>query len=498
MSDTLHLTGAGLSVERLVAAATGKHAITLAPDGLSRMAKTHAFVTTAIENKTPVYGVTTGLGARATEVLDAQTLSAFSTQTVRGRAHASGKMLPSDVTRAAVITRVNTLLSGCAAARPEVAAHMVACLNAGLIPVVGEIGSVGVADLLTNGSVGLAFIGEGDMQGDEGTVGPSAKMMQAKGIAPLDLAPRDGLSMISHSGPSVALAAFAVYETGVAYEALQTCAALSMEGFRANVGPMDPDVLAVKPHPGQAAAAAGLRHALDGSALWAEGAARRLQDPLSFRNIVHIHGPLHTALDAARDCVLIELNGSSDNPVALIDRAALVSNGAYLAGEIAVMMDYVARAAVPVAMASLARIAKLLNPVFTDLPPFLAMPGSTSNGLAPLTKSAEALVARIVQAAQPTPVWPSVSANGVEDVLTNAPLSAASLRTIAADLVHLAALEALTACQAIDLRGVAPDLGPTLRDTHQAIRAVSDVVTEDRPLSRDINQLTALLRKRSR
>ena len=335
-------------------------------------------------------------------------------------------------------------------------------------------------------------------QGDDGTVGPSAKMMQAKGIAPLDLAPRDGLSMISHSGPSVALAAFAVYETGVAYEALQTCAALSMEGFRANVGPMDPDVLAVKPHPGQAAAAAGLRHALDGSALWAEGAARRLQDPLSFRNIVHIHGPLHTALDAARDCVLIELNGSSDNPVALIDRAALVSNGAYLAGEIAVMMDYVARAAVPVAMASLARIAKLLNPVFTDLPPFLAMPGSTSNGLAPLTKSAEALVARIVQAAQPTPVWPSVSANGVEDVLTNAPLSAASLRTIAADLVHLAALEALTACQAIDLRGVAPDLGPTLRDTHQAIRAVSDVVTEDRPLSRDINQLTALLRKRSR
>ena len=493
MAEPLILTGAGLKIAQLAHAARNGQEVQLDPAGLARMAESHALVTQAIDSKTPVYGVTTGLGAKSTETLDRDTLSAFSVQTLRGRAHATGAELAPDTIRAALIIRLNTFLTGHSAARPEVADHIAACLNAGLTPVAGAIGSVGVADLLPNATIGLALTGEGEMRDQSGTKGPAADMMVAHGITPLTLAPRDGLALASHSSLAAAQAALAFAQAEAGFTAAQTAAALSLEGFRANLGPMAAEVLAVKPHPGQAKAAAGLHALLKGSTLYAPGAARRLQDPLSLRNVVHIHGPLQSALDWARDAITIELNGSSDNPVALLDQGALVSNGAYFTGELTLVTETLSRAIVPVATAQVARIAKLLTPAFSDLPAFLAQPNSASNGLAPLTKTAEALLADIMHSAQPVPTWPSVSAAGVEDALTNAPLAARNLHQTADSFLRLAALEMLIACQAVDLRDSVADLGQGTRAAYDVLRAISPQLTEDRPLGHEIEALIAAL-----
>ncbi len=491
----LRLDGSALTVAALSRAARQATPVVLDPAGLQAMARSNALVQQVIRDKVPVYGVTTGLGARATEVLSAEQLAAFSVQTLRGRGHAIGPPEAPEVVRAGMIVRLNTLLKGHSAARPEVAQHIAACLNAGLTPIVGQTGSIGAADLVLNATLGLSLIGEGQMRDANGQIGPSARMMQAHGLTPLQLAPRDGLALSNHSSATAGMAALAMSAAHRAYEAAQTAAALSMEGFRANTGPLEPHVLAVKPYPGQLAAAEGLRLRLAGGALFDPGQARRLQDPLSFRNIAQIHGTVAMALAAARGCLELEINSASDNPVAFVDCEEITSCGAYFTAEITSTVETLSRALVPLAMAQLARLSKLLNPGFSGLPNFLARPDSASNGFAPVMKVAEALGAELVQAAQPVPIWPSVNANGFEDCLTHSPAAVKALIRITDHLNRLTAIELLAACQAVELREVTGGLGPFLSGVHRQIRDTSAALADDRPLGQDIERLADLVER---
>ncbi|WP_298853169.1 aromatic amino acid lyase [uncultured Ruegeria sp.] len=490
---SLTLSGAGMTVETLDRASHEGWHLSLDAEGLHRMARSHALVERAITERTPVYGVTTGLGARATEVLDAEALTEFSIQTLRGRAHAIGPPMPCEAVRAGLIVRLNTMLTGHSAARPEVAQHIAGCLNAGLVPVVGSLGSIGAADLVLNATIGLALIGEGEMYALDGTAGQSIDVMRSQGITALKLAPRDGLALANHSCTVIGLAALAFSKAEKVFEAAQTAAAMSMEAFRANTGPLDREILLLSPHDAHIAAGEGLRWRLAGGALTDPDQARRLQDPLSFRNVVQIHGTVRSALDRVLNCAEAEMNSPTDNPVALADAEKIMSCGAYFSSEITSVTEALNRSFVPMAMTQLARVSKLLNPELSGLPSFLAKPNSASNGFAPVMKVAEALVAELAHAAQLTPIWPSVNANGIEDCLTNSPASVAALNKITGHLSTLAAIELIVACQAVELRETSSKLGPFLGDVKTHIRDVSPPLDVDRPLAKEIEEVTKII-----
>ncbi|MDF1747858.1 MAG: aromatic amino acid lyase [Alphaproteobacteria bacterium] len=489
--STLVLNGTSLTVDSLAEAATTDHPLSLDPASVTVMTKARRLIDRAIEDKIPVYGVTTGLGARAKEVLDAKTLADFSQQTLLGRAHAVGQPDRVEAIRASMIVRLNTLLKGYSGASPAVAQHLLACLNAGLTPVVGALGSIGAADLIRNATIGLCLTGQGQMQTADGQVGPAAKMMRDHGIEPLVLGPRDGLALANHSSCAAGAAALALAEAQIVFDAVQTAGALSMEGFRANLSPISDGVLGAKPLPGQTRAAADLHAKLKGSPLYQDGTARRLQDPISIRNIPQIHGTLAAALDVARITVEIELNGSSDNPITLLAEDRIVSGGAYFTAELTHVVEAISRAFVHVAVAQVARMSKHLNPVFSDLPTFLAKPESGSNGFAPVMKVAESLLSELQHAAQPVVLWPSINANGVEDCLTNSPTAVRALAQVIDNARMLTAIELIVAAQAVELRGTSDQMGPWLTESLARIRETSAPLTEDRPLAADIMALAA-------
>ncbi|TVQ56982.1 MAG: phenylalanine and histidine ammonia-lyase [Rhodobacteraceae bacterium] len=488
MTDAaVRLDGATLTVDSLVAAARGAR-VTLAPEGLARMRASRAVIDRAVAARRPVYGVTTGLGARAGAVLNEAELAAFSVQTLRGRAQAVGAPEAAEVVRAGLAVRLNTLLSGLSGASPGVAEHIVACLNAGLTPFVGSVGSVGASDLVVNATVGLALIGEGRMLGPDGPT-PAADALARAGIAPLALGPRDGLALAGHSGHSAGLAALAHAAAAAAFRAAQDAAALSLEGFQATLAPLSPAALGAKPLPGQQGAAADLIARLEGSALWAPGAGRRLQDPLSLRHVAQIHGALHLALAQAERVIAVELNGAGDNPVVQVETDEVVPTGAYYTAELGLVCETASRAILYVAMAQIARIARLLDTRHSGLPTFLVPERASASGFAPSLKTAEALVAEIAHAVQPPAIWPSVSALGVEDAFTTAPVAARALLRAAGDLTRLCALELLVGAQAVDLAGRRAALGAPMALLHDRVRAVSPPLTADRPLSSEIDRL---------
>ena len=486
---SLELTGHSLSIED-IARIAGGGAVTLAEAGLSRMAASRALIDAAVRDRKPVYGVTTGLGPRVVEALDADEIASFALSAVRGRAHSAGEDLSEAACRAALGVRINTLLIGASGARPEMALHLADCLNAGLAPAIRGVGSIGAADLMWGGDFGLALIGEGRMWRD-GEIAAASGALAAVGLRAFAPGPREGLVLVSHSSPSAALAALGVGALTSLYTASDRATAMTLEGFRANLNAFDPDLLALRPQPGQEVAAARIMALLAGSALTAPGAARRLQDPLSIRNIPQVHGAFAAALATAKDAVEAEVNGASDNPGVLVERGEIASHGGYLTPYLVVALGGLAQAAAQMAACQAARIGRMLSGRFTDLPNGLTASGATGAGLGPVMKTVEALFAEISHAAAPAPIYPSFSADGLEDVACHTAVAAKSLGRIADHWRRLIAIEMIVAAQAIELRGhdVADALSPSIALT----RAASRTFGADRPLGGEIEALTARL-----
>lgn len=483
--------GAGEIVAEDLAAIGAGAAVSLAAAGLARMRAGQDALQAAIAKDLPIYGVTTGLGPRAVQRLDDAARAAFPAATVLGRAHALGPALPVATVRAAMAVRVHTLLSGAVGVRPGLADHIAACLNAGLTPVIGESASIGAADLLWGGALGAGLIGAGEMDTLWGRM-PAAEALDRAKMTPWQPEAREGLALASHSSITAALGALGLAGLRAVLGAGQTAAALMLEGFRGNLSPLDPDVLALSPKPGQLQAAEGLTRRLMGSALHRPGAARRLQDPLSLRNIVQVQGAAFAALEFLDAAVMGEINGLSDNPVVLLERGEVLSGGSYLSPQIAIALGAANQAAAHLAAQQAARMGKMLSSRFSDLPPGLTEAGIGGAGFAAMMKAPEALAAEIGHLAQPAPVYPSPSADGLEDTVTHAAIPAKALPQIVDRLARITAMELMVATQAVELRGA--EIAPILRPVMAQVRELSPTLEGDRALSGEIEVLAARVR----
>lgn len=486
----LELTGAGLTAEAVARSARERVPVVFHPDALARIAAGREVVERYLADGREAYGLSTGLGARVTARLTEDDLAEISLHTIRGRANAVGPRLPAEAVRATMLIRANGIANGGSGARPAVAEALVALLNERVHPVVPEIGSVGAGDLCVLAHIGLALVGEGEAELG-GDVLAAGDALARAGLAPVALAPKDGLALINATSASAACGALALADARDLLAAAQVAAALAFEGFRANLTPIDPRVAAARPAPGQAACAAGLRELLDGGALSVPGAARRLQDPLSLRCVSQVHGSLATALDLLATALEPELNGAGDNPLVLGADGEIVSTGNFHAPALALAADAVALGLAQVGNLAAARAACLLSEPLTGLPANLAAPGTTGAGLAPLLKVADALAAELVHAAAPTCIH--VRGGGdVEDDATGSLLATRRLAGMVERLRLLLALQLVVAWRAVELARPAP-LGRGTAAVHAALCDLVAPLDEDRPLGGDVERVAEAL-----
>jgi histidine ammonia-lyase len=484
-----------------VAAGTG---VRYGPEAQERLRRQRAVIDAAVAQGQPVYGVTTGLGARVTDALPAAVLAEQSLRTLRGRANGLGPPLPDAVVRATMAVRANQMAAGGSGVQPAVVELLVQMLNRGVIPVVPSLGSISAGDLCQLAHLGLVLAGEGRavLRPPDADAAPSEpdrgdRVLAAAGLRPVELGPRDGLALCSSSALSAALGALALHAVETVLDDAYQVAALSCEGFRANLSPIDPGVLRAHPAPGQDRAAGRLREALRGSLLLRPGAARRLQDPLSWRCLAQVHGALEAALSFAGPAVDAEVNGSSDNPVVVEDdpagaSARILSSGNFQPTTLALALDTVALGLHQVAALSVNRIQRFLAPALTGLPANLSPHGPERSGFAPMVKVAQAVLAQIRRQAAPAYDDPRSGAADVEDNSTNAALGGQRLLEMATAVRSVFAMEALVAAQAVDL--AAPErLGDGPAELLRAVRERVVALDEDRSSASDIAAVTEVL-----
>ena len=466
--------------------------VAVGPGVVQRLERARAIVDRAADGDTPVYGLNSALGANTGEALLPAEQALYQTRAVRARAVGVGPPLGDDVVRAAMFARVAGMARGGSGVSVAVFEALVAALNAGIVPHVPCRGSIGVSDLPQLAHIALVLIGEGEAR-VTGARLSGARALAAAGLAPVALAAKDGLALISSNAVTVGHASLVLADLARALALHTDIVALSFEAFRANLSPLDPRAQAARPAPGQAEAATRILIALAGSALAKPGAARRVQDPLSFRCVPQVHGTLHDALARAIDHVEIELNAAADSPLADVDGGRVFSTGNFHVPGLALALEALGLAVAQVATLAVERCLRLLSPATSGLPLQLTRRGPQQSGFATAPKPLTALATEIRHLANPASLDFLPVSEGIEDHATMAPACVVKLDAMRERLVSLMAIEAVIAAQAVDLRpaDVVATLGAGARRMYDGVRARASFLDDDRPLAPDFEAVAA-------
>jgi histidine ammonia-lyase len=477
MLMTIVLNGSDLTVTQVVAAAQQGEAVALAPAAIAAMRRARTVVEQVLSDGEPVYGLTTGVGERKAFLLDPAERQRFNHRLVLNHRIAQGDAAPADVVRGAMLCLANSYAKGVTGVRPELAEMIVTLLNEGFAPPVRRLGSIGQGDL-----------------------GPMADL--AHGLitrSGFEVAENEGLALVSSNAFTTAWACIATADADALLSVFDVAGALDLEAFGANLTCLHPVIEQTRPFPGLAATLHQLRLLLAGSYLWRPGAARFLQDPLTFRCIPHIHGAARDALGYARNVLQLELNSSQSNPVVVVpagnEQGRIVSVGNFDIGPLAAALDFLRIAFAPVVTSANERAVKLLQAPYSGLSAGLAArAGSSDDALSELAVAGQAITVEARTLAHPVSyeLASSVKGEGIEDRATMAPLSARRLADMIQLCARVAAIEFVVAAQAIDLRAPGP-LGLGTGRAYRMVRELVPFTQADGTLPPDLEPLVDLV-----
>jgi len=493
VAPIVSFTATAPTIADIVAIARHDARVVISPEIEARILAARAVVDRYAASDVPVYGLTTGLGAGVDTRLATDDLVAFQQRVPLGRAVGVGPALAREAVRAMMAVRIAGMAAGGAGVSLPVFSGIVAALNAGFHPVVPSLGSIGAADLAPLAHLGCALLGEGEAEFG-GAVMAAGEALRRAGLEPLRLAPKDGHAIVVANSLSVGKACLCLADIERLFDWSLAAVALNFEAFRANVTALDDRALAARPAFGQRVVADRLRALLAGSSLLAEGAARRVQDPLSYRCAPQVWGALLHAVGEARTATEIEITSSGDNPVVLVPEGLMLSHGNFDLTAFVLAWERLGQAMAHGAAGTAWRTMKIMSAGMSDLPRFLTPLGASRAGFATVQKTVSLLEAEIRHLAAPASLTPIPVADGVEDQASLAPSVLAKTEAIVERLRFLVAIELIASAQAVELRGVETGLGAGTKEAHRLIRQHVPPLVEDRAQGADFQRIAELIR----
>ncbi len=428
----------------------------LAPDALERVRHGRKIIEALADDAQPHYGVSTGFGALATRQIPAELRALLQVSLVRSHAAGSGPEVETEVTRALMLLRLATLSTGHTGAREQTINAYAALLNAHITPVVHEYGSLGCSgDLAPLAHCALAIVGEGIVRDADGQELPAARALAAAGIEPVQLREKEGLALINGTDGMLGMLVLAITDLRHLLKVADITAAMSVEGLLGTDAPFAPDLQELRPHPGQAAAAANMTKLLAGSAVMASHRGpecTRVQDAYSLRCAPQVAGAARDTVDHAAVVASRELAAAIDNPVITSD-GRVESNGNFHGAPVGYVLDFLAIVAADVASMSERRTDRFLDVARNHgLHAFLADDPGVDSGHMIAQYTQAAIVSELKRLAAPASVDSIPSSAMQEDHVSMGWSAARKLRRSVDGLTRVLAIELLTAARGLEQR----------------------------------------------
>jgi histidine ammonia-lyase len=513
------LTGADLTIGDIEAVARHDAPVQLDEAARGRMQEARDVIDALVTDGAVVYGVTTGFGDLATTFIEPSEAPRLQENLLMSHAAGVGPAFPREIVRAMLLLRANTLALGHSGCRPSIVDRLLDFLDRRLHPVVPEQGSLGASgDLAPLAHLALPLIGRGAVEFD-GRIMPAAEGLQAAGLEPLTLEAKEGLALLNGTQMMGALAALFLADADRLVRTASVAAAQTVEALLGTDVAFSAAYQLARPHPGQVAVAAELRHLLRDSGLQRShhGSTHKVQDPYSLRCVPQVHGAVRDALDQLRRVLDIELNSATDNPLVfpgggVADAEAIatgggrvISGGNFHGEPIALALDYAKLAVAELGAISERRTALLVDPRLNGgLPPFLAPSSGVESGMMIYQYTAAALASEHKVLAHPASVDSIPTSANQEDHVSMGSISARHARTVLTGVERIVAIELVVGAQALDLRlaaiaadegtsDQAPSPGRGVLEAHALIRSRITRLDRDREPGPDLAAATAIV-----
>lgn len=491
MTAPLRLDGSSLTIADVVRAARDPGVrVTLDPDALARLAASRRGVEGAIATGATMYGINTGFGKLANVRVAADQLDQLQTNLIRSHAAGVGTLMPDAVVRAAMLLRANVLLRPTSGVRPALVEALTGLLNAGLIPAVPEQGSVGASgDLAPLSHIALVLMGEGTLADGRG----AKSALTAAGLAPLQFAPKEGISFINGTQAQTAMLALLVHDADRLWRTAVAAAAMSLEALRGTPTPLDPRIHEARPHAGQMETARLMRDLLAESEIRESHRENdpRVQDAYSLRCSPQVLGASLDAIRFAEQVAAVELNASTDNPL-VFDNGEVLSGGNFHGQPVAQALDVLAIALTTLQAIAERRVERLVNPDLSQgLPAFLTGDPGLSSGYMMVQITAASLVAESRTLCTPASIGSIPTDANQEDFVPMGMAAAFKAERILRNGARVVAAELLCGAQGLEFlhplqpgRGVAV-LYRRVRDARIGVPRLQ----ADRPPAPDLEKL---------
>jgi len=492
------LNGNSLAIDDVVRVARERRAVLLSKESIHNIERSRDVLEHFVHGGKTIYGVTTGFGALSNTRITMGQAAQLQTNLLRSHATGVGECLSTDILRAMMLLRLNTLAKGFSGVRVIVAKTLQSFLNARIHPMVPANGSVGASgDLAPLAHMALSLIGEGDVE-LQGKIVPAIEALRRVKIPPIKLTMKEGLALTNGTQMSSATAVLLVHDSSQLLKIADTATAMSLEALRGFVQPFDARIHRVRPFKGQKDSAHNIRLLIERSKLVRDKAAGKdepVQDAYSIRCSPQILGSAREAVGFARKIVETEINSASDNP--LVFPSAVMSGGNFHGQIVGLSVDLVSIALATVSNLSERHAFRLLTPVLNNgLPPFLvgSLEGQgLSSGLMVTQYTAAALASENKVLAHPATVDTIPTSGDMEDFVSMSAHAELKCRKIIQNARRILAIELICAAQGLDFRGP-KKCGKGTKTAHKEIRTKVDTLREDRSMSANIERLQASFR----
>ncbi|MDA3650103.1 histidine ammonia-lyase [Saccharopolyspora indica] len=495
--NALNLGPEPLGRDQVISVARGGARVVLTQLAEQGIATTRKHVEALAAEQRPVYGISTGFGALAVRHIPADRRAALQQAFVRSHAAGTGPAVEPEVVRAQMLLRLHTVATGRTGVRPATAHALTSMINAGIVPVVHEFGSLGCSgDLAPLAAVALALTGEGEVFDADGVRRPAAEALAAAGIEPVTLVEKEGLALTNGTDGMLGMLVLAAHDINALLDVADVTAAMSVEALLGTDRVFAADLQRLRPHPGQAVSAARIRALLAGSPIVASHRGpdcTRVQDAYSLRCSPQVHGAARDTVahaEAVADC---ELAAAIDNPVVL-DDGRVESNGNFHGAPLAYVLDFLAIPLADVASMAERRTDRMLDVARSHgLPAFLADDPGVDSGHMIAHYTQAGLVSELKRLAVPASVDSIPTSAMQEDHVSMGWSAARKLRRGIDAMVSVLAVELLTAARALDLR--APlEPGPATAAVRDLLRTRVPGPGADRHVAPEIAAAEELIR----
>lgn len=445
------LTGSDLDLEDLLGFLSGECIVRLGSDVSTAMEQSLQTVRRVTAQKRAVYGVNTGFGALATRRIERDDLSRLQYNLVRSHASGVGSPLPHRIVRLMILLKANSLAAGRSGVRLELVAALVQLLNRDVIPRIPERGSVGASgDLAPLAHLALALIGEGEAVHKDSLL-YGEDVLEAAGLRPLVLEPKEGLALLNGTQLSAALALDGLLSANRLLRTAIVAGALSVEGLKASHAPFDARIHEARGQRGQIKVAAAFRSMLGESSIWqSHRNCDRVQDPYSTRCQPQVLGAVWDTIEHAANVLTREMNGVTDNPLVFGDE--VLSGGNFHAEPVAFISDFLSIAISEIGSLVERRIDTFMRSVNPALPPFLAGQAGLESGFMIAHVAAASLASENKTLAHPASIDTVPTSAGQEDHVSMAPWAGLKLARIAGNVSAILAIELLAGAAALDFQ----------------------------------------------